>query len=54
MYLARAAGEPEGGDDAAEAAAFAWDALPAPLAFDHGEILRDARRFLLTGVRPRP
>ena len=54
VYLARAAGEPQGGDDAAEAAGFAWDSLPSPLAFDHGEILRDARRFLLTGVRPRP
>jgi 8-oxo-dGTP diphosphatase len=54
VYLARAAGAPKGGDDAAEAAAFAWNALPSPVAFDHGEILRDARRFLLTGVRPRP
>ena len=54
VFLARAAGEPAGGDDAAEASAFGWGALPSPIAFDHGEILRDARRFLLTGVRPRP
>jgi 8-oxo-dGTP diphosphatase len=54
VYLGRAAGEPRGGDDAAEARAFAWAELPAPLAFDHGEILADARRFLLTGVRKRP
>lgn len=36
-----AGGEPEGGDDAAEAAWFALDELPA-MAFDHGEILADA------------
>ncbi len=54
VFLGRAAGEPAGGDDAAEARAFGWDALPAPLCFDHAEILADARRFLLTGARPRP
>jgi 8-oxo-dGTP diphosphatase len=54
VFLARAAGEPRGADDAEEARAFAWSALPAPLAFDHAEILRDARRFLLTGARRRP
>jgi 8-oxo-dGTP diphosphatase len=54
VYVGRAEGEPSGGDDAAEARAFRWTDLPAPLAFDHGEILADARRFLLTGARPRP
>lgn len=54
VFLGRASGEPAGGDDAAEARAFAWSDLPAPLAFDHGEILGDARRFLLTGARRRP
>lgn len=54
VFVARAAGEPRGADDAEEARAFAWDALPSPLAFDHAEILRDARRFLLTGARRRP
>jgi 8-oxo-dGTP diphosphatase len=54
VFLGRAAGEPVGADDAAEARAFAWDALPSPLAFDHGEILADARRLLLTGARRRP
>lgn len=54
VFMGHAAGEPVGGDDAAVARAFAWDALPAPLCFDHAEILADARRFLLTGVRPRP
>jgi len=54
VFLGRAAGEPRGGDDAAEARAFRWGALPAPLCFDHAEILADARRLLLTGARPRP
>jgi 8-oxo-dGTP diphosphatase len=54
VFLGRAAGDPAGGDDAAEARAFGWDALPDPVAFDHGEILADARRFLLTGARRRP
>jgi 8-oxo-dGTP diphosphatase len=54
VFLGRAAGDPAGGDDAAEARAFGWDALPEPVAFDHGEILADARRFLLTGARRRP
>ena len=54
VFLGRATGEPAGADDAEEARAFAWDALPSPLAFDHAEILRDARRLLLTGTRRRP
>ena len=51
VYLATAEGEPRGGDDAAEARAFPWTALPAPVVFDHGTILADVRRYLLTGVR---
>jgi 8-oxo-dGTP diphosphatase len=54
VFLGRASGEPAGGDDAAEARGFAWTALPSPIAFDHAEILRDARSFLLGGARPRP
>jgi 8-oxo-dGTP diphosphatase len=54
VFLGRASGEPAGADDAAEARAFAWDCLPAPVVFDHGEILADARRLLLTGARRRP
>ena len=57
VYLGRALGagaEPVGADDAAEARAFGWTALPSPIAFDHGAILADARRFLLTGARRRP
>ncbi len=51
VYLATAHGEPRGGDDAAEARAFAWDELPSPIVFDHGTSLADVRRYLLTGVR---
>jgi 8-oxo-dGTP diphosphatase len=54
VFLGRAAGTPAGADDAAEARAFGWHELPSPLAFDHARILADARRFLLTGARPRP
>jgi 8-oxo-dGTP diphosphatase len=54
VFLGRAMGEPRGGDDAAEARAFGWTALPAVLCFDHAEILADARRLMLTGLRPRP
>ena len=54
VFLGRAVGEPKGADDADEARAFRWDALPAPIAFDHAEILRDARRLLLTGTRRKP
>ena len=54
VFLGRAEGEPAGADDAEEARAFAWTALPAPIAFDHPEILRDARRLLLTGARRKP
>jgi 8-oxo-dGTP diphosphatase len=53
VFLGRAAGEPQGGDDAASAAAFSWTALPSPIAFDHAEILSDVRRYLLTGARRR-
>ncbi len=54
VFLASSAGEPRGGDDAAEAVAFPWDALPSPIVFDHREILADVRRYLLTGARRRP
>jgi 8-oxo-dGTP diphosphatase len=54
VFLASASGEPRGGDDAAEAVAFPWNALPSPIVFDHREILADVRRYLLTGARRRP
>ena len=41
VFTARAAGEPRGGDDAAEARVFAADGLPDDIAFDHRAILDD-------------
>ncbi|MBN1772214.1 MAG: NUDIX hydrolase [Deltaproteobacteria bacterium] len=54
VFVGRARGEPRGLDDAAEARVFAPDALPAPLAFDHAEILADYLRFRRDGTRPPP
>ncbi len=54
VFIGRASGTPHGADDAAEARAFAIDALPAPLAFDHGLILADYRRYRREGRRPPP
>lgn len=51
VYLARADGEPLGADDAAEARAFAREALPEDLCFDHGTILADYLRYRRTGER---
>jgi 8-oxo-dGTP diphosphatase len=53
VFIAAAEGEPAGGDDAAEARAFRWDALPEDLVFDHREILADVRRYIVTGARRR-
>jgi len=54
VFLARAAGEPVGGDDAAEARAFPVDALPEPLCFDHSRVVADYHHYLATGERPKP
>jgi 8-oxo-dGTP diphosphatase len=54
VFIGRAAGAPAGSDDASEARVFAVDALPAPLAFDHGLILADYRRYRREGRRPPP
>ena len=48
VYIARASGEPEARDDAANVAVFMPDALPQ-LAFDHDEILSDYRCYLRSG-----
>jgi 8-oxo-dGTP diphosphatase len=53
VFIGRADGEPCGGDDAADARAFAWASLPRGLVFDHDQILTDVRRYLLTGARRR-
>src|SRR3954469_12289359 len=41
VFIGRAAGKPAGGDDAAEARVFSWEALPPDIAFDHPTILAD-------------
>jgi 8-oxo-dGTP diphosphatase len=51
VFLGEATGTPLGGDDAAEAAVFTADTLPAPLAFDHGRILQDYFTYKRTGRR---
>jgi 8-oxo-dGTP diphosphatase len=53
VFIARAHGTPLGADDAAEAAVFTEQSLPAPLAFDHAKILRDYFTYKHTGQRPR-
>ncbi len=45
VFMARAKGEPRGGDDAQQAKIFMRDNLPTPLAFDHAKILEDYFRF---------
>ncbi len=54
VYIARASGEPKGADDARQARLFLPSAPPAPLAFDHAEILADYIRFCTTGEYPAP
>jgi 8-oxo-dGTP diphosphatase len=41
VFVARAAGEPRGGDDAKEAVAFAPDDMPEDIVFDHRQIIDD-------------
>jgi len=41
VFIASASGEPEGRDDAAEAAVFSEDEIPADMAFDHRMIIED-------------
>jgi 8-oxo-dGTP diphosphatase len=41
VFIAKASGRPQGGDDADRAEVFSKGALPAELCFDHGQILRD-------------
>lgn len=41
IYTGDAAGQPVAADDAADVGTFTRDTLPAPLAFDHDEVLAD-------------
>jgi 8-oxo-dGTP diphosphatase len=54
VFIGRANGEPNGGDDAEEARAFPLDNLPAELVFDHATIVSDYVSFKRTGKRPGP
>ncbi len=54
VFIARAAGEPVGGDDAAAAQVVTLDALPGPLVFDHARIIADYIAYKRTGTRPPP
>ena len=53
VYIGRSRDPVAAGDDAAEVAEFAVDALPT-MAFDHERIVRDYAHFKATGVLPRP
>jgi 8-oxo-dGTP diphosphatase len=53
VFIARAAGTPRAGDDAAAVGSFALDALPE-LVFDHATIVADFRAYRNTGKRPPP
>lgn len=54
VFIATAEGTPQGADDAKAARAFGEHNLPAPLVFDHAQILRDYFAFKKTGGRPNP
>jgi 8-oxo-dGTP diphosphatase len=54
VYVATARGSPEAADDARRVDAFDPERLPTPLAFDHGRILDDYRRWRSTGRVPGP
>lgn len=54
VFVGSAEGTPAGSDDAEEARVFSLDALPSPLAFDHGRILADYQRWRESGERPDP
>ena len=54
VYVGRAKGAPQAGDDAKSASLFPLDGLPSALAFDHAEILSDYRRYKKSGTLPSP
>jgi ADP-ribose pyrophosphatase YjhB (NUDIX family) len=51
VFLGTSGGTPRAADDAKAVRVFALDNLP-PLAFDHGTILDDYRRYKKDGTRP--
>lgn len=50
VYIAEARGEPNAMDDARALGVFPANALPFPLAFDHGRVLADYRAYRDTGA----
>lgn len=54
VYVGRASGTPRAADDAAAVGIFRETDLPAPLVFDHADILGDYFRYRRNGARPRP
>ena len=54
VFIATAEGTPRGADDAKLARTFHENDLPAPIVFDHAQILRDYFAFKRTGQRPKP
>ncbi|HYC00235.1 MAG TPA: NUDIX hydrolase [Candidatus Limnocylindrales bacterium] len=54
VFIARAQGEPVGGDDAASAIVVDEGSLPSPLAFDHAQVLADYFELRRSGRRPDP
>ena len=53
VFIAKAQGTPKAEDDAKTAAIFRETNLPAPIVFDHAQILRDYFRYKKTGERPK-
>ena len=54
VFIASARGMPTGADDAKVATTVRQDNLPAPIVFDHAQILNDYFNFKNTGRRPKP
>lgn len=54
VFIAKAQGKPEAGDDAQKAQFFPVENLPSPLCFDHAEILADFLNYRKTGKRVNP
>lgn len=52
VFVAHAAGDPVGDDDAEEAAWYPLNSLPEPICFDHATIISDYLRYRADGVQP--
>jgi 8-oxo-dGTP diphosphatase len=52
VFIAAAEGSPVAGDDAGAAGVFSEDTVPASLAFDHAQVLREYFEYKRTGRRP--